>query len=65
MNFYPTSMKHAFPGKKEGEINLEFGIKDDEHFLIIRDDGIGFPSDVDYKNTSSLGLQLVNTLIHR
>jgi PAS domain S-box-containing protein len=56
------SMKHAFPGKKEGEINLEFGIKDDEHFLIIRDDGIGFPSDVDYKNTSSLGLQLVNTL---
>jgi PAS domain S-box-containing protein len=57
-----NSMKHAFPGKKEGEINLEFGIKDDEHFLIIRDDGIGFPSDVDYKNTSSLGLQLVNTL---
>ena len=57
-----NSMKHAFPGKKEGEINLEFGIKDDEHFLIIHDDGIGFPSDVDYKNTSSLGLQLVNTL---
>lgn len=57
-----NSMKHAFPGKREGEINLEFGITDDEFVLVVGDNGIGFPEDLEFQNTSSLGLQLVNTL---
>lgn len=31
--------------------------------LIIEDNGIGFPQSIDFKNTCSLGLQLVNTLV--
>ena len=31
--------------------------------LIIKDNGIGFPEDVNFKNTESLGLQLINLLI--
>ena len=31
--------------------------------LVVEDNGIGFPDYIDFKNTSSLGLQLVNTLV--
>lgn len=31
--------------------------------LIVGDSGIGFPKSTDFKNTNSLGLQLVNTLV--
>jgi two-component sensor histidine kinase len=38
--------------------------KDGENFeLIIEDDGIGFPADIDFKKTESLGLQLIITLV--
>lgn len=30
--------------------------------LIVRDNGVGFPKDLDFRNTRSLGLQLVTTL---
>ena len=29
----------------------------------VSDDGLGFPTDLDFRNTESLGLQLVNILI--
>jgi len=31
--------------------------------LIVEDSGIGFPESIDFGNTRSLGLQLVNTLV--
>jgi len=31
--------------------------------LIVEDNGIGFPESIDFRNASSLGLQLVNTLV--
>jgi two-component sensor histidine kinase len=34
----------------------------DQYVLIVGDSGIGFPSDIDYRNTNSLGMQLLNTL---
>lgn len=30
---------------------------------IISDNGVGIPEDLDYRNTKSLGLQLVNNLV--
>jgi len=61
-----NSLKHAFPaGSKssEGEIKIEFLRDDNNKFkLTVSDNGIGFPRDVDFQQTESLGLQLVRIL---
>jgi two-component sensor histidine kinase len=33
--------------------------------LIVRDNGIGFPKELDFRNTNSLGLQLVTALVEQ
>lgn len=57
-----NSMKHAFPDSMKGKINIDFHLEDDEFILTVRDNGVGFPKDLDYKNTESLGLQIINSL---
>jgi PAS domain S-box-containing protein len=57
-----NSLKYAFPDKKKGTISVNFNRKSDELQLIVADNGIGFPNHVDFKNTNSLGMQLVNSL---
>lgn len=57
-----NSLKHAFP-EGEGELNLSLKIVDDKYELTISDNGIGFPKELDFKKTESLGLQLVNSLV--
>lgn len=58
-----NSMKHAFPNEMSGEIDICFK-KINDHFLLdVKDNGIGLPEGLDYKNTDSLGLQLVNMLV--
>ncbi|MBM4241785.1 MAG: hypothetical protein FJ150_09025 [Euryarchaeota archaeon] len=57
-----NSMKHAFPEGRSGEISIDFHSHDDEFTLIVKDNGVGFPDDLDFKNTDSLGLRLVNSL---
>jgi PAS domain S-box-containing protein len=57
-----NSLKHAFPQDKIGEINIKFYSKDDKYILEVKDNGIGFSDDMDYKNTDSLGLRLVTNL---
>lgn len=59
-----NSIKHAFPDGRSGEICI-LGIhsnNDNEFLLIVRDNGIGLPKKFDFKNTKTLGLQLVNIL---
>ena len=56
-------LKYAFPDAQEGEINIELQKNGgDEFTLIVGDNGIGFPKEFDFRNTDSLGLQLVNSL---
>ncbi len=58
-----NSLKHAFPADKKGEIRIDLTSDDDKKFtLIVSDNGIGFPKNLDFRNTESLGLQLVCTL---
>lgn len=57
-----NSMKYAFPDGRNGTVTVNFSKKDILFNLTVKDDGIGFPSDVNYKNTDSLGLQLINSL---
>jgi PAS domain S-box-containing protein len=59
-----NSLKHAFPGDKAGIIDVELKVKDkDTYEMKIKDNGKGFADNIDFKNTSTLGLQLVNTLV--
>lgn len=60
-----NSIKHAFKGVEEGIIFINLFTKDNMLFLEVSDNGKGFPTEIDFKNTNSLGLQLVNTLIEQ
>lgn len=56
-------IKHAFPEGKKGEICVDIHSGDDNRFtLTVHDNGVGFPRDLDFRTTKSLGLQLVVTL---
>lgn len=58
-----NSLKHAFLNKNNGKISIKFDLNRSKHVLIVADNGTGFPEDIDFKNTKTLGLQLVNTLV--
>ncbi len=58
-----NSLKYAFPEDKQGEINVSIGKLDKELELIVMDNGIGLPEEMDWKNSKSLGLKLVRTLV--
>ena len=58
-----NSMKHAFADGMAGEIYVGFNLDEENQYrLEIRDNGPGLPPDVDFFNSRSLGLQLVNAL---
>ena len=57
-------MKHAFAEGQKGEITIDFASNGEgELELRVRDDGPGLPPDVNFRNSSSLGLRLLNTLV--
>ncbi len=58
-----NSLKYAFPSGRTGEMYISLKLKEDNYELIVKDDGIGLPEDLDFENVDSLGLQLVNSLI--
>ncbi len=57
-----NSLKHGFPEGKKGEINIDFRHQNGNFVLSVADNGVGFPKDLDFRKTDSLGLQLVNSL---
>ena len=58
-----NSLKHAFPNGKEGTISLRG--RDDGNLItiVVKDNGIGIPADFDWKNTTSLGMRLIISLV--
>jgi two-component sensor histidine kinase len=59
-----NALKYAFPDNRRGEIKIIYkAVNYNYSTLIVCDNGKGFPEDIDFKNTESLGLQLVNTLV--
>ena len=56
-----NSFKHAFPDGRRGEITVILRPEADGRVVLsVADDGIGLSSDVDYQQTGTLGMQLVN-----
>ncbi|MDO8872715.1 MAG: PAS domain S-box protein [Methanoregula sp.] len=62
-----NSLKHAFPDGSEGkrEISIAIGKQNDTLSIRVMDNGIGMPADVDWRNTTTLGLGLVISLVEQ
>jgi PAS domain S-box-containing protein len=59
-------LKHAFPDHRRGEVSIILHADpSDQVTLTIRDDGIGFPADLDFRDSTTLGLQLVTGLVEQ
>lgn len=60
-----NALKHAFTERDVGEVVVTFTSAGPLSRLEVADNGVGFPADLDFRNTTSLGLQLVNGLVHQ
>ena len=67
-----NALKYAFVGassierrQKKGGIYISLQQSDNTIQLIIADNGEGFPKKIDFRNTESLGMQLVVTLVQQ
>jgi two-component sensor histidine kinase len=55
-----NSLKYAFPGDRSGEVAIALQATSEGcTTLVVADTGVGFPADMDFRHTDSLGLQLV------
>ena len=57
-----NSLKYAFPKGRTGILTVKSYLKGNKYSLIVSDNGIGFPEDLDYANSDSLGLKLIYSL---
>ena len=61
-----NALKYAYPGQKEGKIEISQKISKDNRVVIkVKDHGGGIPDTIDIEQTDTLGLKLVRNLIIR
>ncbi|MBK6986399.1 MAG: PAS domain S-box protein [Bacteroidetes bacterium] len=60
-----NSLKYAFPDNRDGIIFVTLRVDKNKVKIEVGDNGIGIPENVDIKNTQTLGLQLVDTLVEQ
>jgi two-component sensor histidine kinase len=65
MSWFQTPLNMLFLIRKKGEIKIELFEKKGNVNLIVQDNGLGLPKEINYKETASLGLQLVMTLVEQ
>ncbi len=59
-----NSLKHAFPGGRKGGISITLRKQGDGQLMLtVSDNGVAFPEDLDFRKTSTLGMQLVVSLV--
>ena len=58
-----NSLKYAFPGNKKGILHIGLEKENGLIKLIIGDNGIGLPDNLNFRNSKTLGLQLVILLV--
>jgi two-component sensor histidine kinase len=57
-------LKHAFPGDRQGKLQIIMGeTKNTEIEIVVRDNGMGLPDDVNIHEPQTTGLYLVNGLV--
>ncbi len=61
-----NALKHAFPDAMSGEIVVELHpLKQNVFEMIVRDNGVGIPDGLNVGSTTTLGLQIVTTLVRQ
>ena len=61
-----NALKHAFPLGRRGTVTISLRVEMDDVFeIIVADDGVGIPSELEIRNTDTLGMQLVFMLVER
>ncbi|MEN6573122.1 sensor histidine kinase [Methanobacterium aggregans] len=60
-----NSLKYAFIGNKKGYISIQFHREEDKFVLNVEDNGNGIPENFNYKNSDSLGIKLINSLVEQ
>jgi len=64
-----NSLKHAFTGRTEGEIQIKFQREKSEndkstiYTMTVSDNGVGIPENINIEKLDSLGMQLVTSLV--
>lgn len=57
-----NSFKHAFPNTLHGRVDIILSSDGGEFSLTVKDDGVEFPKDFNFRETDTLGMQLVTSL---
>ncbi|MGA9237773.1 sensor histidine kinase [Robiginitalea sp.] len=58
-----NALKYGFEGRDTGEISISLEKEDEQGYVLrIGDDGVGYPENMDYKTSKSLGLKLIHNL---
>ncbi len=60
-----NSMKYAFKGRSTGEIILSANIKSNNIVIVLEDNGIGLPGDIDLTNNPGFGMKLIMMLVEQ
>ena len=60
-----NSFKHAFKQTEMAELKVSLQTHEDNIRLEVSDNGPGLPADFGSDNTTSFGLELVQTLVHQ
>jgi len=61
-----NALKHAFPQEQDGTITVSMTPSTNDHLILtVSDTGIGFPKEIDFRNTTTLGMQLVTSLVEQ
>ncbi len=60
-----NSLKHAFPERRQGAVEISFERLDGQYVLEVADNGVGVPDQVDLQSAKSMGFQLLGLLVQQ
>jgi PAS domain S-box-containing protein len=61
-----NTLKHGFPEGRKGRLEIGLSaVPEDGYAIRVEDDGVGFPEELDFRKTNTLGMQIVNTLVEQ
>jgi len=60
-----NALKYAFPNQAKGEMTLRLSMDGDTVTMAVSDQGVGLPPDVDPFEPKTLGLEIVQVLVHQ